>query len=196
MTSHLPKNKKLVDRSLTKIQAHIEWEYNIPDITIRSRKKKYIEAREVFYYIADKVGLSRNQIAHHIGKNHSTVTIAVNKIKEREELGDNKIPNIAKQIILDYELEDLFIEDEKENFLSNLNKELADMKNKYTDLLLNINRADLRALLEEMVDLPDDVVKDTLAYVKARKVVYKGAQDKIRMYISHTEGIDPRQQWG
>ena len=196
MTSHLPKNKKLVDRSLTKIQAHIEWEYNIPDLTIKSRKKKYIEAREVFYYIADKVGLSRNQIANHIGKSHSNVTIAVNKIKDREELGDCKIPNIAKQIILDYELEDLFIDDERENFLSNLNKELADMKNKYTDLLLNINRADLRALLEEMVDLPDDVVKDTLAYVKARKVVYKGSQDKIKMYISHTEGIDPRQQWG
>ena len=165
-------------------------------MTIKSRKKKYIEAREVFYYIADKVGLSRNQIANHIGKSHSNVTIAVNKIKDREELGDCKIPNIAKQIILDYELEDLFIDYERENFLSNLNKELADMKNKYTDLLLNINRADLRALIEEMVDLPDDIVKDTLAYVKARKVVYKGNQDKIKIYICNTEGIDPRQQWG
>jgi hypothetical protein len=181
---------------LTKIKTSIEREYLIPDLTTKSRKRKCIEAREVFYYIADKIGIGRIQIANHIGNSHSNVTIAVNKIKDREELGDDKIPNIAKQIILDYELEELFIDDEKEKFLSNLNKELADMKNKYADLLLNINRSDLRVLLEEMVDLPDDIVKDTIAYVKARKVVFKGNQDKVKMYISNTEGIDPRQQWG
>ena len=196
MTSHLPKNKKLVDRSLTKIKTSIEREYGITDISINSRKRKYIEAREVFYYIADKVGIGRRQIARYIDRTHSNITIAVNKVKDREELGDDLIPNIAKQIVLDYEFEESFIDDERENFLSNLNKELSDMKDKYTDLLLNINRADLRALLEEMVDLPDEIVKDTLAYVKARKVVYKGNQDRIKMYVSHTEGIDPRQQWG
>ena len=47
-----------------------------------------------------------------------------------------------------------------------------------------------------MVDLSEDIVKDTLAYVKARKVVFKGNQDRVKMYISNTEGIDPRQQWG
>ena len=80
--------------------------------------------------------------------------------------------------------------------LTEVNEQLDDVRNRYEELLLNIDRSDLRELLEEMVDLSEDIVKDTLAYVKARKVVFKGNQDRVKMYISNTEGIDPRQQWG
>jgi len=190
-------NQKLVDRSLTKIQKAIEREYpNIKSLSYRSRLPEYIEARDIFYYIAERVGLTRTQIGNFINKNHSTVTNNLSKVYGRERLGDNTISTLSERIIIDYKLSSVLKEEDREDMLSSMNEELAYIKNKYTDLLYNINRADLRALLEEMVDLPDDIVKDTLAYVKARKVVYKGNQDKVKMYISNTEGIDPRQQWG
>jgi len=197
-------NKKLVDRSLTKIQKAIETEYpNIKSLSYRSRIPEYIEARDIFYYISEKVGLTRTQIGGFIGKKHSTVTNNLSKIYGRMDVGDDIVPRLSERIIVEHDLTNLLKDDIKKDVtlsikkeLSRVNEELSDIKNKYTDLLFNINRADLRTLLEEMVDLPDDIVKDALAYVKARKVVFKGNQDKVKMYISNTEGIDPRQQWG
>ncbi len=183
-------NQKLVDRSLTKIQKAIEREYpNIKSLSYRSRLPEYIEARDIFYYIAERVGLTRTQIGNFINKNHSTVTNNLSKVYGRERLGDNTISTLSERIIIDYKLSSVLKEEDREDMLSSMNEELAYIKNKYTDLLYNINRADLRALLEEMVDLPDDIVKDTLAYVKARKVVFKVSEDKIKIYETYNTDI-------
>lgn len=190
-------NKELVDRSLTKIKKAIETEYpNIKGLSYRSRLPEYIEARDIFYYISEKVGFTRTQIGNFMGKSHSTVTCNLKKIHGRKTVGDNVIPSLSERIIIDYELSNLLKEEDRKDMLSSVdkelgkvNEELTDIKNKYTDLLLNIDRADLRALLEEMVDLPEDVVEDTLAYVKARKVVFKSNQDRIKIYETYNTDI-------
>jgi hypothetical protein len=190
-------NQKLVDRSLTKIQKAIEAEYpNIKGLSYRSRLPEYIEARDIFYYISEKIGFTRTQIGNFMGKSHSTVTCNLKKIHGRKTVGDNVIPNLSERIIIDYELSNLLKEEDRKDMLSSVdkelgkvNEELTDVKSKYTALLLNIDRADLRALLEEMVDLPEDIVEDTLAYVKARKVVYKGNQDRIKIYETYNTDI-------
>ena len=190
-------NKELVDRSLTKIQKAIETEYpNIESLSNRSRLPEYIEARDIFYYISEKVGFTRTQIGDFIGKNHSTITCNLSKIYNRLTVGDNIIPKLSDRIIKDYGLGKLLQEEDKldvltslNNELQQVNEELNQIKDKYASLLLSINRSDLRALLEEMVDLPEDVVEDTLAYVKARKVVFKVNQDKIKIYETYNTDI-------
>lgn len=191
-------NKELVDRSLTKIQKAIEAEYsNIKSLSYRSQLPEYIEARDIFYYIADKAGFTRTQIGSFIGKSHSNVTNNLKKIYGRMTIGDRLIPMLSDKIIICHKLYPNLLKEESQqdilslvkNELTDVNEQLADVKSKYESLLLNINRADLRALLEEMVDLPDDIVKDTLAYVKARKVVFKGNQDKIKIYETYNTDI-------
>lgn len=197
-------NQKLVDRSLTKIQKAIETEYpNIKGLSYRSQLPEYIEARDIFYYIADKAGFTRTQIGNSVGKSQSNVTNNLKKIYGRKTVGDNVIPKLSERIITDYELSNLLKEEDRKDMLSSVDKELANvteelakvteqlsvMRDRYENLLLNNFRTDLRPVLEEMVDLPEDIVEDTLAYVKARKVVFKSNQDRIKIYETYNTDI-------
>lgn len=77
------------------IKKYVENEFNIKDISKKTRKKEYISARAIYYKLSkEETSASLSKIGSFIDKNHATVLHGLNSIFPSLEIYDRKAYNV------------------------------------------------------------------------------------------------------
>ena len=67
-------------QDLIQIKAVVESEFNNINISVKCRERKFCDAVKIYSYIADrKTKLNRKTIGAFINRNHSTITVAIQR---------------------------------------------------------------------------------------------------------------------